>query len=537
MAKAGGKKIPGSDRPEYVPGYQWQPQRGQRVCKFIETICHHARGEWAGQPFILLPWQREFIETVYSWVDEHGHRRFRQAALFVSKKNGKSSLSACLALAGLLIDGEPMAEAVSCAADRAQASIVFREAAAIVRASPHLKGVLDVIDSRNTILHRKSMSRYYTLSGEHHRQEGINASMVIFDETHAQKDDRLWNAIRYATASRSNPLLLSISTAGAARTPGLPWWDLWQYCERVEAEPSLDPSFYGKIYAAPDVEDEEEYFTNREHWYNANPSLGHTISVESFESDAKEAQNTRTRRNAWLRYRLNRPVAIDGRFITPEAWNVGNREWSAPLEGRKCWCALDLASTRDLTCFLSLFPSEDGETYDVDCKFFIPKDCLQERVNRDHVPYDRWMADGFIESTPGNITDFEAVENYIKAYGEKHDIQQVAIDRWQGASTITRLVGNGLDCLGFGQGFASMSGATKLVESYIEAGKLNHKGNPVLSWNASNLIVEEDATGNVKPSKAKSSEKIDGLVCLIMAAAIQSTAEKQLEQSWEIFEI
>ena len=160
------------------------------------------------------------------------------------------------------------------------------------------------------------------------------------------------------------------------------------------SRPSLDPSFYGKIYAAPDVEDEEEYFTDKKHWYNANPSLGHTISIESFEGDAKEAQNTRTRRNAWLRYRLNRPVAIDGRFITPEAWNVGNREWSAPLEGRKCWCALDLASTRDLTCFLSLFPSEDGETHDVDCKFFIPKDCLQERVNRDHVPYDRWMADG-----------------------------------------------------------------------------------------------------------------------------------------------
>ena len=119
MAKRRAKKIPGSDRPEYVPGYQWQPQRGQRVCKFIETICHHARGQWAGQPFILLPWQREFIETVYSWVDEHGHRRFRQAALFVPKKNGKSSLSACLALAGLLIDGEPMAEAVSCAADSA----------------------------------------------------------------------------------------------------------------------------------------------------------------------------------------------------------------------------------------------------------------------------------------------------------------------------------------------------------------------------------------------------------------------------------
>lgn len=535
MAK-GRKVAPGSDRPEFVPGYSWEPERGERVCKFIETICCHARGQWAGKPFLLLPWQREFIETVYGWVDGNGNRRFRQAALFIPKKNGKTSLAACLALAGLLIDGEPMAEAISVSVDRQSAGLCFREAAAIVRASPHLRKALDVIDSRNTIIHRKSQSRYYVLSGDSHRQEGINASCVIIDETHAMKDDRMLNTVRYSTASRNNPLILSVSTAGAEKKPGLPWWDLWTYCDRVQADPSLDPAFYGKVYAAEDVEDEEEYFTNKKYWYAANPSLGNTISEESFAADAKEAQNTRTRRNAWLRYRLNRCVSLDSRFINPEAWAQGNKEWSMPLAGRKCWCACDFASTRDLTCFLALFPHPEGDGFDIDAHFWIPKDNIAERCNRDHVQYDRWLLDGHINATDGNICDYEVIRNFIKSYSEKHDIQQIAVDRWGAASTITELTGFGLPCVGFGQGFASMSEPTKLVETYVEAGRLNHRNHPVLSWNAANLTVVEDATGNVRPAKDKSAEKIDGMVCLIMAAAVHSTSNN-VEQNWNIFEL
>jgi phage terminase large subunit-like protein len=386
-------------------------------------------------------------------------------------------------------------------------------------------------------MYPKTMSRYYCLSGDHHRSEGINASSIIFDETHTQKDSRLWDAVRYATASQRDPLLLSLSTAGAEKKPGLPWWDLWTYCERVAADPSVDPRFYGKIYEAPEVEDEDKYFTDEKMWRSANPSLGETITLDSFRADAQEAKNTRTRRNAFLRYRLNRPVALDGRFINMGAWARNAKEWSAPLEGRECFGALDLASTRDLSCFLCLFPWENGEGFDVFSKFWVPSDSMRERCVRDGVQYDRWNADGHLETTTGNVTDYNYIRKFIVDFSKKHNVKKIAVDRWAAQSTIVELAGEGVEMLGWGQGFASMSEGTKLLETYLEQEKLFHKGHPVLEWNASNLCVDEDAAGNIKPSRKRSTEKIDGMVCLSMAIGLHATTEKQASQDWNIYEL
>jgi phage terminase large subunit-like protein len=526
------KRPPGFDRPEYVPGYHYEQARADRVIRFVETFLVHAKGRWAGQPFRLMQWQkRDIIEPLFGWVDADGNRRYRTAAIFTPKKNGKSTLLSALAIYFLLADGEDGAEIVSAGCDRLQAGIIAREAMALVQKSETLSTELEVVESRNTIVYRRKHSRYYVLSGDNFRSEGINAHAVLFDELHAQRDDRLFRALRYAGAARRQPLLISISTAGFDRRPGAIWWEQWQYAERIQADPSIDPTFFGKIYAAPEQADAKSYL-DPELWRTANPSLGETITEESFRADAVEAFAKPASLNSWLRYRLNVPTQADTRWFHPDAVAACMAAPPESLAGRDCWAGLDLASTRDLTAFVTVFPNSD-DTIDVDARFFLPRSAAADRELRDHVPYMQWLKEGWITGTEGDICDYNAVRAFIRDYGENHRIQTIAADRWNAASTMTDLTADGFNIVGFPQNFGSLSAPSKLLETLI-VGKRIRFVSPVLQWMFGNVTVVSDSNENIRPSKDKSSEKIDGIVALVMALAVQSTAQRPPDQSWDI---
>jgi phage terminase large subunit-like protein len=526
---------PGYDRPEYVPGYVFNQAKADRVCRFIETFCIHSKGQWAGQPFRLMDWQRkDILEPLFGWVDAEGRRRYRTAAIFTPKKNGKSTLLSALALYFLFADGEPGAEVYSAAADRFQAGIIARECFALAKSSPFLSKNLEVVESRNTIVHRQSYSRYSVLSGDNFRAEGINASAILFDELHAQRDRRLFESLRYAGAARRASLLISISTAGFDRGPNAIWWDQWQYAERVQADPSVDPTFFGKVYAAPEQSEPEKYFDPKL-WRQANPSLGVTISEKSFAADAAEARARPASLNSWLRYRLNVPTQSDVRWFSPETWAAGNLPPPVPLAGRQCWLGLDLASTYDITALVALFPSEDG-TYDVDCRFFVPRKNAAERELKDRIPYAQWLREGHIIGTDGDICDYGVVREHIRQYAAAHQVMGLAADRWNAAATMTQVQGDGIEVYGFSQGFGAMSAPSKLLETLVVGRKLRHQS-PVLSWMAGNVAVQEDANGNIRPSKKASTEKIDGIVALTMALGLHSSAQVKAAQSWDLIEL
>lgn len=272
-----------------------------RVVWFFENVLRHSKGQTAGKPFKLLEWQHKVLRELFGRVTPDGVRQRRIGYIELPKKQGKSTTLAGLALYLTGFDSEPGAEVYGAAADREQAGIIYREAASMVRASPGLSKHFEVIDSRKTIIHRASNSFYRVLSADAFRAEGLNIHALLFDELHAQRDRRLWDALRYGGAARRQPLLLSITTAGYDRRSIC--WEQHQYAEKCIADPKFDPAFYGCIFAAPQECGVDGTWKDEKTWRAANPSLGETITLESFRADAREAEQSPTKLNSFLRYR------------------------------------------------------------------------------------------------------------------------------------------------------------------------------------------------------------------------------------------
>jgi phage terminase large subunit-like protein len=520
----------GSDRPEAVPGYTFDQARADRVADFVERFCVMSKGEWAGAPMKLLPWQRrEIIEPIFGWVDSQGRRRYRQAAIFTPKKQGKSTLLSALALYLTVADGEPGAEVISAACDRQQAGIIAREAASMVRASPQLSRVLEVIDSRNTILHKASGSRYTVISADSFRAEGLNASAVLLDEAHSQRDTRLYDSLRYAGAARRSPLMISISTAGFSRGPADLWWQLWQQCESVAADPSFDPAFFGRIWKASD--DPAKWF-DRDEWYRANPSLGHTVSEESFAADALEARKNPSRLSAWARYRINVPTETDSRWFSHEALGACVADPPEPLEGRACLAGLDLASTLDMTAAAFCYTAADG-SHDIDVIYWVPADTIAEREAKTRIPYTRWVREGWLRAVDGARLDHDRVAADIIAYAESHNIKRIGADPWNLGGIASRLQQGGIEVHAISQSIGSLTGPSKFLEGLVASRKIRWRS-PILTWNLGNVQITEDANGNIRPDRARSSEKIDGAMAAIMSLALTMTDDDAAADSWDL---
>ena len=501
--------------------FYFSPDRATHALDFFGGWLRHSKGRFAGKPFELLPWQGEMIAELFGWLRvDDDTRRYRVAYISTAKKSGKSTLLAGIGLYLLAMDGENGAEVYGAAADREQASVVYREMASMVRASPQLSRVLEVIDSRRTIAYRREASFYRVLSADAFRAEGLNIHGLLFDELHAQKDRRLWDALRYGGAARAQPLIASITTAGYDRNSIC--FEQYAYAQAVLRDWRHDPTFFPLIYEA----DEKDEWTSEETWPKANPSWGVTIKPEDFAVDCREAQLSNTKENSFKRYRLNMWTQQDTRWIKMDAWDSCASGPPAPLDGRECWCGLDLATTFDTSAFVAVFPAEDG-TYDVLCRFWIPGDNAQEREKRDRVPYTVWAnePENGLTMTDGNVTDYDFIRRDINEFAKKYNVRQIAIDRWNATQLSLQLQGDGLEVIGFGQGMGSMSSPSKQLEALVASGKIRHGGNPILAWMAGNASVKVDAAGNIKPVKPKhgAAERIDGLVALVMALGIHAS--------------
>lgn len=508
-------------RPEYVAGYTFEQERADRVVKFVEQFVTMTTGrKFAGKPMKLMPWQvHDIIEPIYGWVDDQGLRRYRRAAIFVSKKNGKSSLMAALVLYHLLADGEPGAAVYGAAVDRIQAGVIYRSVAASVRANPELARALEVIDSRSTIVHRPSSSRYTCLAADSWRAEGIDASAVVIDELHAHRKPDLVQALTYAGAARSQPLVVAISTAGELRNGiGYQWY---RDAQLVEASPEANPTFFGKIYEAK--EDDPRGLEDPGVWKAANPSLGVTISQTDFANDYADSLTSGTKRTSFLRYRLGIWAQADNRFFHGDAWAACSSGPLEPLEGRPCWVGVDLASNLDMTSAAFVFKEKDG-SYAVEWRYWVPEQTIGDRIRKDRIPYDSWIRDGWVTVTEGARLDHEHVARDLIEYGETHAIQAVGVDPWQAGALATLLQRAGLEVQTVPQRTATLNAPMKLLEALVVEGRIRHNANPVAAFNANNLCVYQDPTGLIKPDKAKSTEKIDGMVALVNALALASTA-------------
>ena len=333
-----------------------------------------------------------------------------------------------------------------------------------------------------------------------------------------------------STGARRQPLCVAITTAGFDRKSIC--WEIWRYALAVRDGAIKDPTFLPAIYAA----DPEDDWTKEATWRKANPNLGVSVKLDDLRVRCQRAQDMPSEENTFRRLHLNQWTEQDTRWLRMDLWSQGDQACPVDLTGRECFGGLDMATSFDTTCLCLLFDIGDGK-YWAEPYFWIPEENMRERVKRDRVPYDMWHRQGFLRTTPGNVTDYDVVRADINELAKKYNIRQIAIDRWNATQLSTQLQGDGINVLGFGQGYGSMSAPAKRLEGLVVGGKVLHHS-PVLDWQASNVAIQSDYAGNIKPSKAKSTERIDGIVSLTMALGIHDTATAAPPpQNWDIISL
>lgn len=501
------------DEQALLAGYYPHPEAGEHVIRFFTEFLKHSKGQWAGQSFDPLDWQRhDVIMPLFSWKHvDTGLRRFRKGGIWVAKKNGKTTLGAGLELYMLVGDGEKGAEVYSAAADRDQASIVFREASSMVRQSESLSSRLKVIPTTKTITDVETGSWLKALSADVPTKEGLNILFLLFDELHAQRNRKLWDTLVYGGASRQQPLILSISTAGDnMHSIG---FEQYEYAKSVAEDKFVDIHFFSYIAEATRDDD----WTDPAIWHKANPSLGHTMTLEQFEIDFNEALNSPVKENIFRRYRLNQWTEQTTRWIPLHIWDECKDDISlGQFEGKGCYGGLDLSSTDDTTAFSLIFLGDDDNYY-VFAWFWVPGDTLTERDRKEFTPYSQWVREGFIEATPGNRVDYNYIRVKINELSKRFTIHEIAFDPWNATQLSQELADeDGFTMVEARQGYKSYNEPSKYFESLVAQGKLSHDGNPVLRWQVSNVAVDTDPAGNIKPNKEKSGDKIDGVASTIM---------------------
>lgn len=496
-----------------LPTSHYDKKKADRAVTFIENLCH-TKGKWAGTPFWLLPWQEQLIRDIFGIVKPDGNRQFRTAFVEICKKVGKSELAAAVALYLLYADNEPSAEVYGAAADRQQASIVFDVAKQMVEMSPALMKRSKLMGATKRIVNYSNAGYYQVLSAEVGGKHGFSVSGLVFDEIHTQPNRQLYDVLTKGSSdARQNPLHFIITTAGNDRHSIA--YELHTKAVDILEGRRVDPTFYPVVYGLKDDEDWED----EANWYKVNPSLGYTVDIERLRDAYREAKQNPADEVTFKWLRCNMWVSSTVAWIPDAIYMRGNEPIDMDaLAGRDCYAGLDLSSTGDITALVLIFPPRDeDEKYVLLPYFWIPEETIPRRVKANSVPYDIWEKQGYIMSTEGNVIHYDFIEKFIMDLSEKYHILEIAVDRWNATHVIQNLEDNGLTMVPFGQGFASMSAPTKEFYRLLMEGKIIHGGHPVMRWMAGNVVVDTDPAGNIKVTKAKSKEKIDGIVAAIMA--------------------
>lgn len=487
------------------------------VIDFIELL--YLTDDFYGKPFILQPWQREVLRAVYGTVNDKGYRQYRYAYLEIPKKNAKTTTIAALALKHLTLD-PPGGQIYCCAADREQASLTYKAALQMIEQDEELGEIFKIVDSKKLITNKDTGTFLKVLSAEAFTKHGINPTVVIFDELHAQPNRELWDVMTFGSgAARKEPLYWVITTAGDDPDKKSIGWEVHEYARKVMSGEIEDPYWYVKIYGAPEDAD----IFDEKTWHMANPSLGVTIDIESVRQEAIGARNDPAKEKLFRWLRLNQWVSLKQIGWLPlTLWDETVKHIDkSKLIGKRCYPGLDLSTTTDLTGTVFLFPPQDGlEEWYFITEGWIPEDNMKERVARDRVPYDRWVKQEYMRATPGNVIDYEFIEQRMIQLNALYKFEYGGTDPWNSRMLTQRLMREGIEILEVPQNMANMSPAMKEIERLLMSGKMKHEENPAARWCFGNVNVAIDGNENKKPMKNKSVDRIDLTVALINAMSV-----------------
>jgi phage terminase large subunit-like protein len=492
------------------------------IIAFVEELCFIPEGRYVGKKLELFEWQKAEIGRIYD--SPHGTRR---AILSMGRKNAKTTLAACLLLAHLCgppARNKPNSQLYSAAQSRDQAGIIFSLAAKMVRMNPALFQAVTIQETAKSLTCAELGTRYRALSADATTAYGLSPALVIHDELGQVRGPRsaLYEALETATGAQENPLSIVISTQAPTDT------DLMSVLID-DALAGHDPHTVVKLYTAPPELDPFDEATIR----LANPAFGTFLNAREVLAMAADAKRMPAREAEYRNLILNQRVEVSSPFVSPAVWKacsdpVGSLD-SIPVYG-----GLDLSAVSDLTA-LVLIGWRAGKWH-VQPTFWLPSEGLAEKAVAERVPYDLWHAKGYLQLTPGKTVSYEFVAHYLRQMFQRYNVQKLAFDRWNFRHLQPWLLRAGFSeqlvkerFVEFGQGVASMSPALRDLEQVLLEGNLAHGGHPVLSMCVSHTVIALDDAGNRKPSKRKSTAKIDGLVALTMAIGVAPLQAKPID--------
>ena len=515
-------------------------RRGEHLCAprvahviaFFRELLVHTKGDWARRPFVPAEWEvREILAPLFGTVEyDPGWgryvRRYRELYLSTGRKNGKTEIIAGIMLYLLVGDDEQAAEVYGLALDKDQAALAYRVAARMVVLSPVLARRLNVGNAARRITDATTASFFAVTAGDAMGALGPSPHGAYIDELLTQPNRELYDALRTGFGTRAQPLLVLATTAD--NNPGGFAAAERAWSERVAEDPELDHARLVVLHAAPRDAD----WTQESTWKLANPGLGDYLDPRILRAECAKAIANPVEERAFRQYRLNQQTPQSGKAVDLTAWDAAPAHLE--LAGRECYAGLDLASTIDLASYALDFPDRQGG-HDVIWRVFAPESAVPVLDRRtggkmsvwaaqslgDHADVDELLAElppvSVLIVTSGNVIDYEAIKVALRADAETYDLREIAFDRWGATQMSSELIEEGFPLIQMGQGFASMSGPTKEFLRLVASGRYRHDGNPLIRWQAGNLIVRTDPAGNLKPDKARSADKIDSIVAGVMA--------------------
>lgn len=514
-------------------GLVFVPAHGWHVIDFIEKFFVHIKGPLAGKPILLDPWQKFWTAVKYGWRRQvDGCRRFNRAYEEVARKNGKSTWTGPQGSYLHCMDGEIGAEVYAVATTRAQAMTVFKPAfdnvKRWVRRSPGVARSFKIFSGLNQEKIEMDTSVFAPLPAMAENLDGLNPSAILFDELHAQKTRDVWDVMESALGARAQPLLSAITTAGFI-LDGI-CTEVRGYLISVLEGKRQDDAFFGYVYT---LDANDDPFDER-NWPKANPGLGCSKTLEYMRGMARKAAALPGAKVNFLTKDLNIWCNSADGWFAADVWDRGAKKFDPEmLRGRRCFGGLDLASTRDLTAYALLFPPEEpGEAWHVLVWFWCPQAKVDAQEQDDAAPYKRWVQEGWLTPTPGDVTDYGPVRQQILRTLGEYDVVDIGFDRWNAQQLCNELLEAGVPLVEIPQNTGGMGPGSKLLEMLVYGRQLQHGGNPALRYCAMNVALLFDTNGNYRPDKKKSqlNGRIDGIVAAVMAASryVQMNGEPDL---------
>ena len=494
------------------PGsYIFDESKANKPIAFIERFCRHSKGEWAGKPITLEPFQKAYIAALFGFIDKDtGLRQYKESLFYVARKNGKSTMLAGISLYMFIADNEGGAEIYSIASKRDQARILFDEAHNMIKQSADLSK--HIKKRKSDLYFSRTMSKFMPLAKNSNTLDGLNSSLVVIDELHSIGDRNLYEVMKQSQSARQQPILIMITTAGTIR--GNIFDDMYEYACNVVDGNYKDDSFLPMMYEL----DEKEEWTEPTMWQKANPALGTIKKLDDLERKVEKAKNNPNDISGVLTKDFNIRDTVNRAWLTFD--DINNTETFDLEQFRNCYAigGADLSVTTDLSCATLLMVDKETHERHIHQMYWLPRESFEKRVQIDKIPYDKWLDQGYLRLCNGNSINYGDITAWFLEMLNDYSVTPLWIyyDSYSAKYWVEEMEQYGFKMVRCIQGAKTLSLPMQQMGQDLKAKKINYNNSPILKWCLTNTGIETDRNGNIAPVKNQAAKmRIDGMASML----------------------